>query len=110
MTTKSPEETPLQWQFLRDCRIRMNEWLCAYSNTRVNELSAMGIRIGFITSCRHSNTLYAGYSDDFMQLPSEKKMLVCSFRKYSLSITALRTCFALYELIRKARATTISKL
>ncbi|MDC7134985.1 hypothetical protein PQG98_01305 [Bacteroides zhangwenhongii] len=44
---------------LRDCRIRMNEWQCAYSNTRVNELSAMGIRIGFITSCRHINILYA---------------------------------------------------
>ena len=45
-----------------------------------------------------------------MQLPSEKKMLVFSFRKYSLSIKALRTRFAPYELMRKARTIAISRL
>ena len=41
---------------------------------------------------------------------SEKKTLVFSFRKYSLSRTALRTCSAPNVLIRKARAVMVSRL
>ena len=37
-------------------------------------------------------------------------MLVFSFRKYSLSSMALRIRSAPYERMRKARATTISRL
>lgn len=39
-----------------------------------------------------------------MQLPSEKKMLVFSFRKYNFSITAFRTRSAPYEWMRKAES------
>jgi len=35
------------------------EWQYAYSIMCIATLSAMGIHIGFITSCRHINTLHA---------------------------------------------------
>ncbi len=38
------------------------------------------------------------------------KTVVFSFRKYSFSRTALRTCFALYVPIRNARAIIVSRL
>ena len=54
---------------------------------------------------------YAKYFGlDVSVMFSEKKMLVFSFRKYSLSRTALRTCFALYVPIRNARAIIVSRL
>ena len=57
---------------------------------------------GFRQSCNQFS--YEKYSALAMPLVfSEKKMLVFSFRKYSLSRTALRTCFALYVPIRNAK-------
>lgn len=74
----------------------------------MNRLLAMGIRNEFITSCRHVDRLYAWYLDiSRLFTPSEKRCLF-SFRKYTLSRMALRTCSALKVLIRKASATTPS--
>ena len=64
---------------------------------------------GFRQSCNQFS--YEKYSALAMPLVfSEKKMIVFSFRKYSLSRTALRTCFALYVPIRNARAIIVSRL
>jgi hypothetical protein len=44
---------------LRACRNHTHEWQHTYSIMCIDILLAMGIRIGFITLCRHINMLYA---------------------------------------------------
>lgn len=86
-----------------DLRNHTYEWQYTYSNKRIIILLAMEIRIGFITSCRHINVFYAWYLGvSILFTPSEKKMLVFSFRKSSLSNRILRSCSAPELLMRKA--------
>ena len=100
----------------------MSEWeLCELFNVTAPTIRA-GIKTlcknGILNECEIRHTIRLSdkcsmevYSlETIIALFSEKKMLVFSFRKYSLSRTALRTCFALYVPIRNARAIIVSRL
>ena len=56
---KSRRNNRYRGVLLRDYHIPVNEWQYAYPIMYMDTFSAMGIRIGFITSCHYINTLYA---------------------------------------------------
>ena len=82
-------------------------WIKKMKKLPKNELSDCAFREKNQSACLY---VYDNGMPFVLLIFSEKKTVCFSFRKYSLSRTALRTCFALYVPIRNARAIIVSRL